>query len=1030
MKALLVHLSDLHYSAAAPIDPKRFQMLGAPVPPLLHEKPDLVALLIGGDLVDRGEIDSFPAIAKLIGNAKASLEANLPSARVIVAVVPGNHDSDFKMEQDARNVVLIGIGSRKEVPSFSGSLADTLLAPQEAFFKSTEQLVSDCPPVELVANVDRRIAWRHEVDEFPAFGLTCLNSALLTKRREDPGGLLLPSHVAFGSRALEVVLVHHPLNWLDAWNAKELRKRLHESHRIILTGHEHRADILESNLAGSGTAVNVEAPLFASGNSEILQGFSAVYYDTEEATHQEFQFMWESDGYVPYFEGTRVESGQVLMPLATFARSTNPASEWQFTQRFEEDLEKTDLLFSRDRVDSLNLSDIFEFPDIRELTHQSEYQKSRHVAGEKLCDELQERPIIFILGPDQSGKTALSKRLMKVLLAKGKIPLLSQGKRHPPDVRNYRAHLNELCEEQFGRQRLGHFGNAPLQDKVLLIDNYQDSPKRAKAEHRILKMVNQHCSQVIVFCEETDLSPLDLANFALESNLKISVMIIQPMGVPSQRKLAERWLSLDPDLVANREQLAVRMLEAMRLLGAIVGRGYIQPYPSYVLAVLQSIDAGQPVDVTASTHGHLYEAFIKAALAKRRSMTNHNILTSFVSYLAYRMFRDNEESCSDEYLKERHAEWSELTDLSRSEKSLVNDLLELRFLRSVAGLYRFGEKFVFYYFIAFWIKDRMGEADVREAVSECVRKVWVDDYANVLLFLAHLSRDGSVVDELIKEADSYFPEQAPAELRGSINLEGVELIEDSEPEPEEGRPEELEAVAEEQGLQEMSVRLNRKSGRCDLDYLGQLCAAVKVLQILGQFVKNFPANFTPQKKTEIVEKCVGIGLRTLGSSFELIGNAQEEILEEFSKLLCQKDSSQKEEAKRGAEVALANLCLINSFGVIKRISNAIGSRELDRTYRRVFEAAPDVPSWKLVEISLKLDHTGDFPDTKVKRLHDAFHGSDDFAQRLLRKLVARHFRLFEVGYRIRQSISDHMKISLKSSLGPINREKIAAKRNI
>ena len=401
VKALLVHLSDLHYSAAAPIEPKRFQTLGAPIPALLHEKPDLVALLIGGDLVNKGEIASYPAVEKLIDEAKVSLLANFPDARVIVAAVPGNHDSDYEMEQVARDAVLIGIEATKSLSSFSGTLADTLLAPQKSFFESLERLTADCPGVPLMPNVDKRIASRYEIDGFPAFGMTCLNSALLTKKREEPGSLLLPSDVEFGSRDLEVVLVHHPLNWLDAWNAKEIRKRLHKDRRIILTGHEHQADILESSLAGVGSAVAVEAPLFASDDRKNEQGFSVVYYDTERAEHQEFHFIWGNNGYVPYFEGAPIESGQALMPLNTLAPSTSPTSQWKFTPKFAGELEKTDLLFSRDRVDSVSLDDIFEFPDIRELTHQSEYQKTRQVAGENLCDELQERPMIFVLGPDQ-----------------------------------------------------------------------------------------------------------------------------------------------------------------------------------------------------------------------------------------------------------------------------------------------------------------------------------------------------------------------------------------------------------------------------------------------------------------------------------------------------------------------------------------------------------------------------------------------------------------------------------------------------
>jgi hypothetical protein len=1027
MRVLLIHLSDLHYSEKSPIDAQRFKELAAPIPPLLHNRPDLVALLIGGDLVDKGELKSYPAVESLLNEARYSVERNFPDVEVLVATVPGNHDNDFEMDQSARNASIAGIRSGS-IGAFSGTLADTLLATQQTFFEVETRLTLSNHGTPLMPSVDRRIAWRHEIGSFPEFGLTCLNSALLSQKHEEQGSLLLPNDIKLGSRQMEVVLVHHPLNWLDAWNSKAIRKLLHSDRRIILTGHEHLADVLQTNLSGAGTAVVVESPPFASANGSERQGYSVVYYDTEGSSHQEFQFFWEEGCYAPYSAGMRIESGQTLLPLATLASSQAPTSKWQFELQFETILDSTELLFSKERIASVRLSDIFEFPDIRELTHQSEYQKTRHVAGEKLCSELLERPIIFVLGPNHSGKTALAKTLMKAFLADGKVPVLSEGKRLPSDEKRYRAHLNELCEEQYGRKQLGLFGNLPLQEKILLIDNYQDSPKKSKLEHRVLKMVNQHCSQVIVFCEETDLGPIDLAQFAVESDLKISVMIIQPMGIPAQRRLVERWLSLDSDLVAKRGEYACRELEAMKLIGGILGKGFVQPFPPYILAVLQSLEAGQPVDVTASTHGHLYEAFIKAALAKRRSLTNHNILTSFVGYLAYWMFRDNCEECSEDYLQERHAEWEELTDLSRTLKSLVDDLVGVRFLRMNEGLYRFGEKFVSYYFTAFFIKDHMNDADVRRVVSDCVQRVWVDDYANVLLFLAHLSRDGSVVDELICEADSYFTEQLPAELSGSIQFGCVDAIAAPESDQDDGgRSHELETVAYEQGLQEMPIRLDRSSGRSDLDYLAKLCAAVKVLQILGQFVKNFPANFTPIKKKEIVEKCIGIGLRTLGSTFDLIDQAKTELLQELAELLSRKGKQTKSEAKREATVALANLCLISSFGLIKRISNAIGSRELEKTYSRVFHGAPDVPSWKLVELSLKLDHAGQFPDGKVVRLYDTFDKADKFAQRLLQQLVARHFRLFEVPYRVRQSTSEHIKIPLKSSLGVGNRDRIVSK---
>ena len=1027
MKLLVIHLSDLHHSELSPIDPQRFRKLASPIPALLHERPDLVAFLIGGDLVNRGEAKSFTLISNLLDQAKQSILQNFPDTPLLVAAVPGNHDNDFTIDQSARDAILASFDSQKP-PGFNGTLADTLLATQSQFFEIEQKLTTEHPAIPLAPTVDRRIAWRHEHEAFPDVGVTCLNSALLSHRHEEPGKLFLPEDIELGNRSIELVLVHHPLNWLEAWHAKEIRKKIHSSKRIFLTGHEHLGNILESNLSGAGTVLVVEAPLF-SGKETEKQGFTTVYFDTTDSTHQEYQFFWENDCYQAYCGDLRVEPGQALLPLATLKDSVTPSSNWKFEPKFETYLDSTELLFSKEGTDHVKLKDIFEFPDIRELTHQSEYQKSRMISGERLCDEVRERPMIFVLGPNHCGKSALAKTLMKVFLADGKVPLLSQGQRMPADTNRYRAHLNELCSEQYGQKQVGLYTNLPLQDKILLIDNYQDAPKKAKLEHRVLKMVNQHCSQVIVFCEETDLGPLDLANFAVESNLKITVMNIQPLGVPGQRQLIERWLAMDADLLADKARFAQREHEAIKLIGGIIGKGFVQPFPPYILAILQSIDAGQPVDVTASTHGHLYEAFIKAALAKRRSMTNHNILMSFASYMAFRMFKENLEDCSADYLRELHTQWEEMTDLNRSLKSLLDDLTDVRFLHHSDGTYRFGEKFVSYYFTAFFIKDHLTDPTVRAVVTECVQKVWVDDYANVLLFLAHLSRDGNLVDELIQEADSYFADKEPAELRGFIQFGEHQTIESTNEPDLDGaqeRKEELETVAYEQGLQEMPIRLDRSSNREDLDYLAKLCAAVKVLQILGQFVKNFPANFSPAKKQQIVERSIAIGLRTLGSTFELISESQAEIIKELADLLTRKGDVQRREAEQEASIALANLTLITSFGLIKRISNAIGSRELGKTYERVFNSAPDAPSWKLIDMSLKLDHIGNFPDEKVKRLYLDLDKADDFAQRLLKQLVARHFRLFEVPYKVRQSICAFIKIPFRSySLN--NRERLIGK---
>ena len=226
--------------------------------------------------------------------------------------VPVNHWSIY---QSARDAVLAGIEGGNE-HGFSGEIANALLKPQEKFFEVHRELVAGNPPKPVWSDVDERIAWTHNSYNEPAIRITCLNSALLSKKYEDQGKLYIPSGAVGDTEGFGIALVHHPLNWLDPWNAKELREKLHRSHRLIFTGHEHKGDVLEVSLAGSGTAVTVEAPVFSSTDGALAQGFSCVFFDAGNAGHQEFGLLWEGKGYVAYQNGSKIEAGQSLMPLS------------------------------------------------------------------------------------------------------------------------------------------------------------------------------------------------------------------------------------------------------------------------------------------------------------------------------------------------------------------------------------------------------------------------------------------------------------------------------------------------------------------------------------------------------------------------------------------------------------------------------------------------------------------------------------------------------------------------------------------
>ncbi len=989
-------------------------------------------MLLGGDFVDRGDPSLLEETLKQIGSIRASISSSFPESKIAIACVPGNHDHDFSGDLAARDAIIKTLSVSGD-QNFEPSIVDILLQTQKGFFTLRETIQKEFPLISYSLSIDKRIIWRHEIVGEQPFEIHCYNTSLFSQTHESQGHLFVPAKEQLEDPRPSIGLMHHPLSWLEPWNSKELRKSVFDNHLILFTGHEHKGDSITSTLGGSGTTLIVEAPLFWDHKSENEQGFSAVYYDFSNNDHIEYKFVWEGKVYTPYSDNQKIAPNQPQLPLKRLSEINKFSSRWRFEDEFAKELESTNLLITHSRRGNINLGDIFVYPDVRELTPESNYNKSKLILGKNILELLLTRRVSFIVGADQSGKTGLAKTLMKDLLDGGYIPILIDGTNLPSQPEKYREFLSDLCTSQYGEYKQEHYSNAPLEEKVIIVDNYHLSPKSARKSHRVLEMMDKNCSRLIILGKDAALSPTDLATFAIDSKFSISVINTLPFSRELQKTLVRKWISLDAELDSDSPEFSQKEVEALRLMSGMVGSGYIQAFPSYLIAILQSAEAGNPVDVTASTHGHLYEAFITAALSKRRSLTNHSILTSFTAFLAYSSFKEDLPEFGEDYLVDIHERWKEEADSNRSLTKLKSELINLRFLTDLDRTYKFSEKFISYYFSALYLKDHLSSPECQKIILECIEKIWVEDYANTLLFLAHLSKDSFVIKNLVAFANKSFSEFEAAELRGRLLLnENYNLPEDDNKASQwieaQTRDDDLNQVAQENQIQKMPVSLDRNSKVGDLDFIGHICANLKTMQILGQFVKNFPASFSPSDKTEIVEGCVSLGLRTLGAYLKIVEDEQKEIIQDFAEILTgQKTALSKDQAVQGARVALTNLCQISSFGVIKRISIAIGSSELENNYGRVF-SDNDPPSRKLVELSLKLDHAGTFPEQKVRAAHLVWRDNDQFACQILRGLIGRHLRLFDVPLPIRQRTGELLNLPKNVISPPINREKLVTKK--
>lgn len=100
-----------------------------------------------------------------------------------------------------------------------------------------------------------------------------------------------------------------------------------------------------------------------------------------------------------------------------------------------------------------------------------------------------------------------------------------------------------------------------------------------------------------------------------------------------------------------------------------------------------------------------------------------------------------------------------------------------------------------------------------------------------------------------------------------------------------------------------------------------------------------------------------------------------------------------------------------SFGMVKRISQAVGHSQLGDTYTDVRQSH-DTNATALIDISIHLDNLG-FPEEQLKHLAKRFR-SNFFCERLLRQLAVEHFYLYPTSEATKQKVCAALQIDYKN----------------
>jgi hypothetical protein len=346
----------------------------------------------------------------------------------------------------------------------------------------------------------------------------------------------------------------------------------------------------------------------------------------------------------------------------------------------------------------------------------------------------------------------------------------------------------------------------------------------------------------------------------------------------------------------------------------------------------------------------------------------------------------------------------------------------------------------YYYFVAYYIKDRIDDAEdsrLSESIDYMIDNISSEMNSAIVMFLIYFAKEKRrIIDRLVANASKIYADLPPAKLED----DAVPFF---------FRKEEL---ALPKGLDEIDIAENREKERRRLDSEGNASASLwsqnenqaypytddlsdtrklhlsdRHLDALGQIIRNFSTTLLEKDKIKVIQCSYLLGLRSIARILSLISQwieATEVLLKQQDRTaISEPDAPSLSELKKN----LDSLGLITGKAAtlifIKRISGTVGVADMEGAYRRVMQVLPGTNAMKLTDVTIQMDHFREFPESRIIELNQNMR-SNPFAQGVLKWLVASYLLLYRVDRLARQRVSTDLELNegaiLKLSLNQNN----------
>ncbi|MFI5323682.1 MAG: hypothetical protein ACHQ6U_09165 [Thermodesulfobacteriota bacterium] len=436
----------------------------------------------------------------------------------------------------------------------------------------------------------------------------------------------------------------------------------------------------------------------------------------------------------------------------------------ELTENISEFIDESGIQIKHPVKEKLYLRDIYVFPDLRVLTPRSgtgatypgDAGGSSLKSSAGLSDAVQHGTGTLICGPEDSGKTSLLKILASRFLDSGIYTLYIDGKSlDVPPVERMHEYFITKYSKQYTVESFGWIKADREEKRTLLLDNADRIMGRSQDRGVFFGKLTECFGAVFLTAETppefTEL-PEGFSVYGVPEGF--AVYEIMELGHALRQEMISKWTDLGAPEYGDVVKAASRKARLAGAMDAVLGRNIVPSYPVFILTTLQMADSDDLGAPSVSSYGHYYEYLITKSLAGATGREEFPFYSELLSSLAYRMF------CRRSRWISRRDIWTLIETLSADSphspinvEESISVLLKSHTLAERESGYEFRYGYIYHYFSALHFARNLHSERLRDEVKRIFGNLDNEENANIALFLAHLSNDTFVVEQVARNVE-------------------------------------------------------------------------------------------------------------------------------------------------------------------------------------------------------------------------------------------------------------------------------------